>query len=65
MKLNSIQKSAILKCIEEMSELSLELIHALNKPKKNNRRKIILEVKDVEVCLEKIKQVFDNSEKIN
>lgn len=65
MKLNSIQKSAILKCIEEMSELSLELIHALNKPKKNNRGKITLEVKDVEACLKKIKEVLDNSEKIN
>lgn len=61
MKLNSIQKSAILKCIEEMSELSLELIHALNKPKKNNRGKIILEVKDVEACLKKIKEALDIS----
>ena len=59
MKLSSDQKSAILKCIEETSELSLELIHALNKPKKNNRQKIILEIKDVEACLEKIKEVLD------
>ena len=61
MKLTSLEKTIFLKCIEELSELSVELAHALNKPKKNNYDKIISEIKDVENYLIKIKELTINS----
>ena len=48
-----------MKCIEELNELSLELLHAINKPNKENMGKICDEIKDVEKYLELIK-IFCN-----
>lgn len=61
MKLSSEQRHIFMKCVEELSELSVELIHALNKPKKQNEEKIKLEIQDVECYLKKIKEVLDIS----
>ena len=47
MKLSAEQERFFMKCIEEMHELSLELIHAINKPNKENLKKIYQEIKDV------------------
>ena len=55
MKLNRKNKHTFLKCIEELTELSLELLHAVNKPSKNNLGKINDEIKDVEKYIEYIK----------
>lgn len=55
MKLTEQEKYLVLKCVEELSELSVELIHAVNKPKKNNQKNIHLEIKDVELYLNEIK----------
>lgn len=64
MKLNTSQKHDFMKCIEELSELSVELLHAVNKPKKRNHLKILNEITDVEFYLKKVKEVLDNSGKI-
>lgn len=61
MKLSSEQRHVFMKCVEELSELSVELIHALNKPKKQNEEKIKLEIQDVECYLKKIKEALDIS----
>ena len=61
MKLNSFERHAFLKSVEELTELSLELIHAVNKTKKENRQKILSEIEDVEHYLKKIKEMLDNS----
>ena len=61
MKLSSEQRHVFMKCVEELSELSVVLIHALNKPKKQNEQKIKLEIQDVECYLKKIKEVLDIS----
>ena len=55
MKLNRKNKHTFLKSIEELTELSLELLHAVNKPSKNNLGKINDEIKDVEKYIEYIK----------
>lgn len=44
-----------MKCVEELNELSLELLQSLNKPNKNNIGKICDEIKDVEKYLNLIK----------
>lgn len=44
-----------MKCLEELTELSVELLQALNKPRKNNRKKILLEIEDVERYIKEIK----------
>jgi hypothetical protein len=51
-----------LKCIEELNELSLELIHAMNKPDKNNLKKIIEEIKDVEKHINFLKKILKEME---
>jgi NTP pyrophosphatase (non-canonical NTP hydrolase) len=55
MKLNEKDKHNFMKCIEELTELSLELLHAVNKPNKENMGKICDEIKDVEKYLNQIK----------
>lgn len=62
MKLSSEQRHILMKCSEELSELSVELLHALNKPKKQNKQKIKLEIQDVEYYLEKLKECLDISQ---
>ena len=48
MKLKSKEKNVYLKLAEELAELSVELLHAINKPRKENFDKILNDVKDVE-----------------
>ena len=58
MKLNPKEKRIFLKCIEELNELSLELIQSVNKVNKDNWGRIIGEIGDVEkyiILLKKIK----------
>ena len=57
MKLNRKHKHIFLKCVEELNELSIELIHAVNKVDKNNWGKICDEINDVEHWLSKIKEL--------
>jgi NTP pyrophosphatase (non-canonical NTP hydrolase) len=57
MKLNRKEKHSFLKCVEELNELSVELLHAVNKADKNNWSKIRDEIRDVEDCLIKVKEV--------
>lgn len=59
MKFSRTNKRNVMKCIEELNELSLELLHAINKPNKENMGKICDEIKDVEKYLELIK-IFCN-----
>jgi|TARA_R110002167_G_scaffold227041_2_gene432245 hypothetical protein len=58
MKLSIEEERHFMKCIEEMQELSLELIHAINKPNKENSRKICKEIRDVEKYLNFLKKQF-------
>ena len=60
MKLSIEQKRYFMKCIEEMHELSLELIHAINKPNKENLEKICKEIKDFEKYLNFLKKECSN-----
>lgn len=55
MKLSRDQRRYFMKCVEELNELSLELLQSLNKPNKNNIGKICEEIKDVEKYLNLIK----------
>ena len=57
MKLSDQDKFIFLKCAEELAELSVELLHAVNKPRKNNYKKILLEIEDVEKHLKEIKNL--------
>lgn len=57
MKLSDQDKFIFLKCVEELAELSVELLHAVNKPRKNNYKKILLEIEDVEKHLKEIKNL--------
>ena len=56
MKLDRKSKHNFMKCIEELTELSLELLHAVNKPSKENMGKICDEIKDVEKYLSSVKE---------
>ena len=56
MELNQGDKHIFLKCVEELNELSLELLHAVNKPSKENIGKICDEIKDVEKYIKLIKE---------
>ena len=57
MKLKAKEKHIFLKCAEELNELSLELLHAVNKPNKNNWGKIYDELEDVNEWTKKIREV--------
>tara|TARA_R100001129_G_scaffold185324_1_gene173066 strand:+ start:429 stop:611 length:183 start_codon:yes stop_codon:yes gene_type:complete len=57
MKLSSKHKHAFLKCVEELNELAIELLHAVNKADKNNWGKICDEIGDVEHWLSKLKEI--------
>jgi NTP pyrophosphatase (non-canonical NTP hydrolase) len=57
MKLSSKTKHIFLKCAEELNELSLELLQAVNKPNKNNWKSILNELNDVAKWLEEIKNI--------
>lgn len=57
MKLSRQSKRSFMKCVEELTELSLEILHAVNKPNKENMGKICDEIKDVEKYLKLLKEV--------
>jgi len=56
MKLNRTDKHIFLKCAEELTELSLEILHAVNKPNKENVGKIFDEIIDVEKYISLVKE---------
>ena len=60
MKLNEEQKHIFLKCAEELNELSVELLQAVNKPNKNNWVKIFNELEDVNNWVEKLRKIKDD-----
>ena len=45
-----------MKCIEELTELSLEILHAVNKPSKENVGKIFDEISDVEKYISLVRE---------
>ena len=59
MKFSRSDRRNVMKCIEELSELSVELLHAVNKPNKENMGKICDEIKDVEKYIKLIKKMCD------
>ena len=48
-----------MKCAEELAELSVELLQTLNKPRKNNHKKILSEIEDVEKYIKEIKLILN------
>lgn len=57
MKMTTKTKRVYLKLVEELSELSVELLHAVNKPSKDNSKEINSEISDVENWISKFKQI--------
>ena len=60
-KMSSSQKdrnTVMLKCAEELSELSCVLLQQLNKPKKKLDKKIASEYQDVMVQLKELSKVY-------
>ena len=58
MKLSEQDRFHFMKCVEELAELSVELLQTLNKPRKNNHKKILLEIQDVEKYIKEIKAIL-------
>lgn len=58
MKLSDRDKLFFLKCAEELAELSVELLQAVNKPRKNNYKKILSEIEDAEKQIQIIKKLI-------
>ena len=56
--MNEEENRTFLKAAEELSELSVEILHAVNKPNKNNQRKIHQEIEDVEKYLLLVKKIL-------
>ena len=57
MKLKRSDRFVFLKLAEELNELSVELLQAVNKTDKNNWGKICDEISDVENYINKIKKI--------
>ena len=57
MKLNEEQKHIFLKCAEELNELAVELLQAVNKPNKNNWGKIFDELEDVKKWIKELMEI--------
>ena len=57
MKLKRSDRFIFLKLAEELNELSVELLQAVNKADKNNWGKICDEIADVENYINKIKKI--------
>ena len=64
MKLSTTNKRIFLKCCEELNELSLELIHAVNKSSKNNQGKIKDEISDVEKYINLVKKFLEEDGRV-
>jgi len=57
-KLSEQDKFHFMKCAEELAELSVELLQAVNKPRKNNHKKILSEIEDTEKQIQIIKKLI-------
>ena len=57
MKLTSKDKHTFLKLAEELNELSVEILHAVNKPTKGNWSSIVEEMADVQHRWDKVKEI--------
>tara|TARA_R110000824_G_scaffold210358_7_gene396241 strand:- start:4255 stop:4437 length:183 start_codon:yes stop_codon:yes gene_type:complete len=53
---NASQKRDFLKLVEELSELSVELVQQINKPTKARNKRISDEIEDVEKRLKPVKK---------
>ena len=60
MKLNEEEKHIFLKCAEELNELAVELLQAVNKPNKNNWGKIFDELEDVRKWIKELMEIKEN-----
>ena len=58
MKLKDKQRHILLKCVEELNELSTILIQQINKPNKELYNSIVLEIEDVDKRLENLKELL-------
>lgn len=58
MKLSEQDRFHFMKCVEELAELSVELLQTLNKPRKNNHKKILSEIEDVEKYIKEVKTIL-------
>ena len=54
--MNASQKRDFLKLVEELSELSVELVQQINKPTKARNKRISDEMEDVEKRLKPVKK---------
>lgn len=52
-------KYIFLKLAEELNELASEILKAVNKPNKNNIKKINSEMFDVDKCLKEVKKILN------
>ena len=52
------QARAIMKLLEEIHELGAEIMKHMNKPHKDNSRKILSEVKDVRKWLDQVETIW-------
>jgi NTP pyrophosphatase (non-canonical NTP hydrolase) len=60
MKLNEKEKHIFLKCAEELNELAVEILHAVNKPNKENWGKIGDELEDAKKWIKELLEIKDN-----
>ena len=57
MRLNEEEKHIFLKCVEELNELAVELLQAVNKPNKNNWGKISDELDDAKKWIKELMEI--------
>tara|TARA_R100000808_G_scaffold24647_2_gene57359 strand:+ start:2685 stop:2870 length:186 start_codon:yes stop_codon:yes gene_type:complete len=57
MKLSDEEKHIFLKCAEELNELAVELLHAVNKPHKKNWGKIFDELEDAKKWIKELMEI--------
>ena len=56
--MKAADKKVFLKLVEELSELSVELLQQVNKPNKGRVKKILDEIEDVELRLKPVKKLL-------
>lgn len=62
MKLNDRERHIFLKCAEELNELAVELLQAVNKPNKNNWGKIFDELEDAKKWIKDLMDIKSNKD---
>ena len=60
MKLTEKEKHIFLKCAEELNELAVELLQAVNKPNKKNWGKIFDELEDAKRWIKELMEIRDD-----